>query len=181
MPSDDAAFFIRLAEPADRLALIALTAELQAYEMAFEPNRSAPAQMAEPYLNEAWEWALGRRGALFIACAASEQEEEEGAPIGFAICGLAAGGADCLPEYVRVGTITDLIVAESWRGRGVGKALIRCCEEAMREAGALRIEIAALVGNAAAREAYAACGYHESYIVHGRYLGGPLAEEGSEE
>ena len=164
---------IRRAEERDRPALIALTAELQAFEMAFEPNRLPPAQMAAPYLAEIWEWAESRGGAIIVADLA-------GAPVGFVCCGVGGAGSEDLTEYASVGKITDIVVAEAQRGRGVGAALIRAAEEQIKQAGALRVEIAALAGNPGAQAAYQARGYRPAYVVFERYLGGSLAEKRAE-
>ncbi len=167
----DTEISIRLATEADRPRLVALVAELQAYELRFERNRSAPDAMKAPYLAEIWDWATARGGALFVACAGADV-------VGFALCGVGSGGIDNLPEYERIGRITDIVVAEDRRGQGAGKALVRACEAHLRAGGALRIEIAAMARNDAARAAYEALGYRVSYVVLERYLGGPLAEDG---
>ncbi|MCI4664786.1 MAG: GNAT family N-acetyltransferase [Neomegalonema sp.] len=160
---------IRDAVEKDRAALIALTIELQAFECALEPNRSPPSEMAAPYLQEIWEWANARDGALLVA------EAKGRGVVGYACVGMGGAGIDNLPEYERVGKLTDIVVAADWRGKGVGGALIRAAEKVLFDAGALRIEIAALSGNAAAQAVYQSRGYAPSYTVFARYLGGPLA------
>ena len=63
--------------------------------------------------------------------------------MGFAIDEDAAYVTD---DVRRHGTVTDLVVQEEWRGRGIGRMLLAEAERLTREAGA-RLVIGALVAN----------------------------------
>jgi ribosomal protein S18 acetylase RimI-like enzyme len=59
--------------------------------------------------------------------------------------------------------VTDLVVSEEWRGRGVGRTLLREAERLTRAAGYKRLLIGALAANERARRTYQAFGF-EPYV-----------------
>lgn len=161
---------IRTATPADRAQMATLTGDLQRFEAQFEPNRCPPEEMQERHLHRIQSWAEKTGGASFVAAQGDRV-------VGFAVCGIDDYEPYVLEAYRRIGRISDLVVAEGLRGLGVGRALIGACEAHLVAAGMMRIEIGVLYANAAARAAYAACGYRPADLTVERYFGGPLAEE----
>ena len=104
--------------------------------------------------------ALGceRPAAAFLAC------DPDGAVIGFAEATLRR-------DYVN-GTVTSPVgflegwyVAPSWRGRGVGRALVRAVEDWTREQGCRELGSDALLDNAPSHAAHAGCGFEETERV----------------
>jgi GNAT superfamily N-acetyltransferase len=59
----------------------------------------------------------------------------------------------------RHGTVTDLVVHEEWRGRGIGRLMLEEAERLTREAGCKRLVIGALVANDKAERTYRAFGF----------------------
>lgn len=165
-------FDIRPAIDADRPRLLALTAELQAYERRMEPNRCLPEEMTTAHLDLILAWSSKNDGAAFTAVKGSEV-------LGYAVCAIENAEIYTLQAYRRIGVISDVVVAESRRGQGVGAALIRACETHVASLGVLRVEIGVLYANDAARAAYEACGYLPADMTMARHLGGPLAAGGA--
>src|SRR5690606_21058357 len=64
----------------------------------------------------------------------------------------------------RHGTVTDLIVDEEWRGRGIGQLLLREAERLSRAAGCKRLVIGVLAANERAWRTYERFGF-EPYVA----------------
>ena len=77
-------------------------------------------------------------------------------PIGFVGFSLDHGGYE--RDRTR-GTVSNLFVVPERRGEGIGSALLRAAEKALREAGAEAVALEALTDNERAREFYADQGY----------------------
>jgi len=60
--------------------------------------------------------------------------------------------------------VTDLVVREEWRGRGIGRILLREAVRLTREAGARRLTIGALAANEKAERTYRSFGF-EPYVT----------------
>lgn len=104
--------------------------------------------------------ALGRKqpATAFLAC------DPGGAVIGFA-------EATLRHDYVN-GTVTSPVgflegwyVSPSWRGRGVGHALVRAVEGWTRDQGCRELGSDALLDNLLSHAAHAACGFEETERV----------------
>jgi GNAT superfamily N-acetyltransferase len=69
-----------------------------------------------------------------------------------------------------VGRITSLVVEESRRGRGIGRALMAAAEEALRAAGCGLVEITSNVKRADAHAFYESLGYERTSVRLARTL-----------
>lgn len=67
-----------------------------------------------------------------------------------------AGGSTAPVHHAQ---IDDLAVAEGWRGRGIGTALVRWVEEQLRAAGVPRVSLESGIRNMAAQRLFARLGY----------------------
>ncbi len=63
------------------------------------------------------------------------------------------------------GLIDELVVAESSRGLGVGKQLIRAVADRCREIGCSEVEVSTETSNADARRFYKSCGFNEEAVL----------------
>jgi GNAT superfamily N-acetyltransferase len=80
--------------------------------------------------------------------------------MGFSLDQDAAYVADSLRNHA---TVTDLIVHDDWRGRGIGQVLLKEAERLTKEAGLKRLFIGVLVANERAERTYRAFGF-EPYV-----------------
>ena len=69
---------------------------------------------------------------------------------------------DTLNHSTPIAQITLLVVDEATRSKGVGKALVRVCEEFARERGARRIAVTTALDRAGAHEFYERVGYRHT-------------------
>ena len=100
----------------------------------------------------------GRPATAFLACNA------DGALIGFAEATLRrdyVNGTETSP----VGFLEGWYVAPSWRGRGVGRALVHAVEGWTRDQGCRELGSDALLDNQPSHAAHAACGFEETERV----------------
>jgi ribosomal protein S18 acetylase RimI-like enzyme len=79
----------------------------------------------------------------------------DGRPIGLANCFTGFSTFAALPLV----NIHDLAVLPGYRGRGIGRALLRAVEDEARRRGASKVTLEVLSGNARAKALYLALGY----------------------
>ncbi|MGX2997659.1 N-acetyltransferase family protein [Streptomyces sp. JNUCC 64] len=82
------------------------------------------------------------------------------------------GSPTPLPSNAHVLQIQGLAVAESARGAGVGRALLRAVTEESRRRGARRLTLRVLGHNAPARALYASEGFVVEGVLPGEFLVG---------
>ncbi len=143
---------LRTARPADRDAVVELIHRLNLFEADLVGDRRRDYGAAQAYYDELQQRLSRRQGRIVLA-------EEGGvvvAAMGFSIDEDAAYVTD---DVRRHGTVTDLIVHEDWRGRGVGRLLLQEAERLTREAGLTRLFIGALVANEPACRIYENFGF----------------------
>jgi ribosomal protein S18 acetylase RimI-like enzyme len=143
---------LRTAVPADRDAVIELIHRLNLFEADLVGDRRRDYGGAIGYYDELLQRLSRRQGRIVLA-------EERGvviAAMGFSIDEDAAYVTD---DVRRHGTVTDLIVHEDRRGRGIGQMLLEEAERLTREAGLQRLFIGALVANESACRIYEKFGF----------------------
>jgi ribosomal protein S18 acetylase RimI-like enzyme len=139
---------IRPVRAGDGAAVAALLDALSAHEgdpvgpltaEAVERDACGPARLAQGFLAEA-----------------------DGPPVGLALWLRAWESATA----ERGGFLTDLYVAEGWRGRGLGRALMAAVAAAVAAEGGTFLQLTAKAGNARARGFYRAlCGPEAAGLV----------------
>ncbi len=147
---------LRTALPRDREAVIDLIHELNVYEASLTGDRKRERPAAAAYFSELQQRLAKRNGRIILA----EAAERIVAAMGFSLDEDAAYVTD---DVRRHGTVTDLIVLEEWRGRGVGRTLLAEAERLTRAAGLKRLTIGVLAANDRADRTYRAFGF-ESYV-----------------
>ena len=103
-------------------------------------------------------FASTRREIAFIAFA------DAATPVGFAEATIRVdyvNGTESSP----VGFLEGWYVAEEWRGRGVGRALVEAVERWTRGHGCSELASDALLDNRASHDAHGACGFEETERV----------------
>jgi GNAT superfamily N-acetyltransferase len=135
----------------DRQAVIELVGELQDSEKTFDPRIPTGAEVKEPY----FKWMVARcrkySGQIFVA-------EDNGKAVGFA----AVFGRVKYPtpdDSYDYAFISDLVVREPYRGKGLGHMLLSRAEEYARELGISRLQLEVTYDNNKARKLYSSFGF----------------------
>ena len=148
---------VRAARADDRPAIVALNVELQDFERVLRPSRRPGTEMALDYTRgvEKRLASLGDRGAMFVA-------ELDGVVVGF--CVVLAASDDLETERDEV-LISDLVVTEGARGRGVGRALVTAGERFCRGLGIRRLVVSAIIENDDAVATYERLGFRQALVT----------------
>jgi GNAT superfamily N-acetyltransferase len=147
---------LRTALPRDREAVVDFILALNLFEASLTGDRKRERAGASAYYDELMQRLAKRNGRVVLA-------EIDGVAVGVMGFSLDEDAAYVTEDVRRHGTVTDLIVDEAWRGRGIGQALLREAERLTREAGLRRLLIGALVANDKAERTYRAFGF-EPYV-----------------
>lgn len=137
----------RGAEPCDIPRLVALTGELFAIETAFTVD---PARQEK-----------GLRALLAAPNARILAAEAGNDVVGMCTVQLTVSTAEGGPS----GLIEDVVVDRTWRGKGIGRALLDEAEKWARSQGALRVQLLADQRNAPALDFYAGRGWSLTPMV----------------
>ena len=145
---------VRDATDGDRHALEAMMAALQEVERALHPESRRPGgAMAADHLS----FLLGQVEAHLGCCLIAEAD---GAAIGFLIAFVEQDDGHYLTaDYAAPAHVSDLYVADAWRGKGVVDALMEAAETHFRALGTRQMTLSYLAGNIAAERAYAKRGF----------------------
>lgn len=147
---------LRTALSADRDAVTDLIQVLNSHEADLTGDRRRDRAAARRYYDDLQRRLAQRQGRIVLA----EDEGRIVAAMGFCIDEDAAYIAD---DVRRHGTVTDLVVQDEWRGRGIARLLLIEAERLTRESGLRRLVIGALVANEKAERTYRAFGF-EPYV-----------------
>jgi GNAT superfamily N-acetyltransferase len=147
---------LRTALPADRDAVIELIHQLNVFEADLVGDRRRDYGAAAEYYDELMQRLSRRNGRVVLA----EAERVIIGAMGFSLDQDAAYVADSFRNH---GTVTDLIVHNDWRGRGIGQLFLKDAERLTKEAGLKRLFIGVLVANERAERTYRAFGF-EPYV-----------------
>ena len=151
------AITLRSALPGDRDAVIDLIQVLNAYEAGLTGDRKRERGAAAAYFDELMQRLSRRKGRIVLA-------EAEGRVVGAMGFSLDEDAAYVTDDVRRHGTVTDLVVDEEWRGRGIGRLLLAEAERLTREAGLRRLTIGALAANLKAESLYRTFGF-DPYVT----------------
>ena len=155
---------IRPAKPDDRDALERCFIELQAFERRIEPNRVDGESIAATYVDELFKICETSEGKIFVA-------EYGGVVAGF-VCVLArTDSGEIIERWRERGYITDIVVLNGYRRRGIGQALIKAAEDYAVARGAHTLMIGVLVSNEPARGLYRAVGFRETELILKKQIG----------
>jgi GNAT superfamily N-acetyltransferase len=143
---------LRNAVPRDRDAVIDLIHALNVFEADLTGDRKRERSAAVAYYDELQQRLAKRSGRIVLAEAGGVIV----AAMGFSLDEDAAYVTD---DVRRHGTVTDLVVHDEWRGRGVGRMLLTEAERLTRAAGLKRLAIGVLTANDRAERTYRAFGF----------------------
>jgi len=151
---------IRRYEPRDAQQVTALVAELQEYERALESDRVAGDTMAECYVADLLRQCAEKQGALFVMLG-DDADAREREIAGFVCVWLEREPETYTSTLVQYAYVSDLVVREPHRGRGVGQCLLARAEAHAREVGARVLRVNVLAANGTARQSYQRAGFRE--------------------
>lgn len=143
---------VRPAEPADEEALAAL--DLAAWSWLHSPAPRPDSGSGWTFFNE-----RTRPADVLVATV-------EGAVAGY----VKLGRATPLEASDHVRTINGLVVADDFRRRGVGRALLDAAAAEARERGARRLTLRVLGPNEAARQLYQSAGFVVEGVQRGEFV-----------
>lgn len=148
---------------ADTDAVIALLHALNLHEASLGAARDERHEGAVACLENDIHEAKHSGGELHVA-------EEDGVVVGY--IGMAIGKAGpFIPADIRDHVhVENLVVAEDYRQRGIGKALLGKAEDLARRRGLRSITLGVVSGNTPAEETYRRAGFKPSAIEMRRVL-----------
>ncbi len=148
---------LRTALPQDRDMVVELIHQLNVFEADLVGDRRRDYDGANGYYDELMMRLSRRNGRIVLA-------EESGTVVGAMGFSLDQDAAYVAAEFRSHGTVTDLIVHEGWRGKGIGQMLLKEAERLTKEAGLKRLMIGALIANERAERTYRQFGF-EPYVA----------------
>ena len=157
---------IRAFETEDRPALLGLVRELQATQLAHYDRMKPPNAIGDDYIDSLLKACRGSKGTILVAV--------DGGPlVGYAVVLTAVSSEDEEDEVdFLYAYVSELMVTQRYRGRGIGANLLARCEELAREAGVRWIRVTALSDNADAVRTYERAGFRSLLTVMEKPLSG---------
>ena len=143
---------IRDYRESDAAALRGCVVVLQDAERAIDPLLLPGETMADRYCQRIHERCREAAGCVFVA-------EDESAVVGFVTVLAREPFVELDDPPGHYALITDLVVLDSHRGRGIGRQLLERAEVYAKQAGATELRIGVLTNNRAARRLYLEAGF----------------------
>jgi ribosomal protein S18 acetylase RimI-like enzyme len=156
---------IRPFTASDVSAIKLLLAQLQAVEAAHQPRRkSAPEVAAEEIWAEGQKMVNEGKGVVLVA-------EQGGVLVGVGIGYESLSGDLSLTlEARRTGYVSDLVVHEAWRSKGIGRDLLNGLLARFHARGLKTARIGAITENAGAIKLYEQMGFNQVSVALERPL-----------
>lgn len=136
----------------DAAALRVCVVVLQDAERAIDPRLLPGEVMADAYCERIHARCRETAGKIFVA-------EESSLVVGFATILAHEPFTELDDPPGHYALITDLVVLEPYRGRGIGRLLLEKAEAYAKQEGATELRIGVLSGNRTARQLYLDVGF----------------------
>src|SRR5215510_6194875 len=143
---------IRQYQHSDAAALRQCVIVLQEAERAIDPLLLPGAVIADRYCERIYERCREAAGKIFVA-------EEDSEVVGFVTVLARESFTELDDPPGHYALITDLVVLEPYRGRGIGRQLLVNAEAYAMHAGAIELRIGVLANNGPARRLYIHAGF----------------------
>ena len=137
--------------------------ELQEFERRLEPSLPDGEAMADRALAFLLEGCARFVGKILVT-------EEDGALVGFVAVMTRVSPEDPHESPDEYAYISDLVVVERCRGRGLGRILLEHAEAIARESGARRLRVGVLADNRVARQLYEQVGFNDFQVEMMKWL-----------
>ncbi|HYP52699.1 MAG TPA: GNAT family N-acetyltransferase [Pyrinomonadaceae bacterium] len=148
---------VRAYEDRDAADMEACFVELQEFERRLDPLLVEGASVARRYLEYMFARSAETGGAVFVA-------EEDGRAVGFVSVRAKVKSRGIEEREHEYAYVSDLVVLHAYRGRGLGRELLRRAEEHARAAGAKILRLGVLAANEQARGLYRASGFEDRVV-----------------
>ncbi len=139
----------------DHDAVRSCAIELQDFERQLDPRVPPGEQIADRYLDLMFRRCDEFDGVVLVA-------EANGSVIGFVSVWTRYRSSEPDDDPAEHGYVSDLVVSQKHRGRGIGRALLRAAEARARRAGADTLRVSVKAGNTIAVSLYSAEGFVNS-------------------
>jgi len=130
---------------------------LQEVEHGIDPAAPRGDAVADAYLDRMFARCATWSGRVFVA-------ELDGAVVGFVCVWGRVPPQEPDEPQADYAYVSDLVVLDAWRRRGIGRALLERAEAYARSLGMDAIGIGVMAGNRNARALYEAREYHEVHV-----------------
>lgn len=138
----------------DATALRTCFVELQNFERGLEPTLPEGEAVADAYLASMLAHCAEWSGKVFVADVDSEV-------VGFVSIWATVQQTELDEAPTAYAYISDLVVLPTYRGRGLGRALLQQAEEYAHAQGATVLKIGVLTKNLVAWQLYRGCGFRD--------------------
>lgn len=141
----------------DEAHLIGLVRELQSHEIDYYDRMIPPDEIAGWYIDSIRKDCREYGGHIRIA-------DRESLPIGYCAILTRVPNEEADEQPFDYAYVSELVIAKSARGQGIGKALLQDAEYLARAAGAKWLRVNVLAKNTVARDVYSRYGFEEHLI-----------------
>lgn len=149
---------IRDYESGDRAALRECVVQLQAAEREIDARTADGESIADAYIDYLNNICGANRGKILVA-------ELHGQVVGYTAVQLWNNSEEVHEEPYEYGYVSDLIVLDAFRRRGLGRALLDAAQAYTRRQDIDLLRIGVLAGNKSVRRMYRGCGFREHKVV----------------
>ncbi len=141
----------------DEAHLIRLIRELQGHEISYYDRMIPPDEIAGWYIDGIRKDCREYAGHIRFAWL-------DDAPVGYCAIMTRVPNEEVDEQRFDYAYVSEIVIAKSARGRGIGKALLQDAETLARAANARWLRISVLAKNTVAREVYGHFGFEEHVI-----------------
>lgn len=127
-------------------------AQLHDFERTLEPDRLPGEEMADKYIEYLWKETKDKEGQIFVA-------EVEGKAVGIVATRVEDKDFDLIHKVIKCLYISDIAVLKEYRGKGIGRALMRKAEGYAKSKNLTCLRLGVFPNNKIAMSLYEQEGY----------------------
>ena len=142
--------------------------ELQEFERDIDARMPGGEEIVDDYVAEMLNRCRACEGIVLVA-------DDDGSIAGYVTILNRVQSDDLDDGDIEFGLVSDLLVRDAYRGRGLGRDLMQAAEEFARDNDVQWLRISVMAGNQSARELYSSMGFDEIYVELEKNLGAPVS------